>query len=123
MVKEIARYGGAQVPLASNLIHHRATSMSHDARYPEGAEVVYVLHPLHGQHVAVLRVERNLPLVQALVQTPHGAQFLPCWMTDPHLCRQLTQSDSPCCSLSALRELDALLASLDGKAAPRSQHS
>ena len=26
MVKEIARYGGAQVQLATNLIHHRASS-------------------------------------------------------------------------------------------------
>jgi hypothetical protein len=27
MVKEIGRYGSAQVPLASNLIHHRASGL------------------------------------------------------------------------------------------------
>jgi len=109
--------------LAAKLIHPRATSLSHDARYPEAAEVVYILHPLRGQRLPVLRVERELSVPQVLVQTAQGGQFLPCWMTHPHHCRQLTQGDRPYCALSALRELDTRLAALDRKAAGRSQHS
>jgi hypothetical protein len=106
-----------------NLVHHPGSLVSHDARYPEGAEVVYPLHPLCGQRVAVLRIEGSGLASQVLVDTPHGAQFLPGWMIDPCRCRQLVQGDRPCCSLSTLRQLDALLASLDGKTAHRSQHS
>jgi len=44
MVKEIARYGGAQVQLASNLIHHRASSKgsaSRGARVPLASNLVH----------------------------------------------------------------------------------
>jgi hypothetical protein len=44
MVKEIARYGGAQVQLASNLIHHRASSKG---SVPRGAQVHLASNLVH----------------------------------------------------------------------------
>ena len=108
---------------ASNHVLHRATSLSHDARYPEGVKVEYVFHPLHGQHVAVLRVDGNPYEPHLLIQTSEASQRLPRWMTDPDRCQQLTWGALPCCSLSALRELDRLLNWLDETPPRRRQRS
>jgi len=81
------------------------------------------LHPLYGQDVAVLRVDRNPAVPQLLVETPQGSQFLPCWMTDLQHCQRLTWGFVPCCSVAALQQVETLVASLDESVTPPSEHS
>ena len=90
--------------------------LSDDARYLGTVKVEYLFHPLFGQAVRDVRCDaKGRTEGQLLVDTSQGRQCVPAWMTDPKRCAALTFGLQPFASEQALRLLDALLASLDGR--------
>ena len=89
-------------------------SLSDDARYLGIVKVEYLFHPLFGQVVRDVQGDaKGRTEGQLLVDTSQGRQCVPTWMTDPRRCAPLTFGLQPFASEQALRQLDALLASLD----------
>jgi hypothetical protein len=101
---------------------HRASSLSHDARYLGSIKVEYVLHPLYGRRLTVVRQETRNAMPELLVQTDHAHLVLPQWMTDPQCCAKLSCGPIPLCSWQALQHLQALLVSLDATAPTAAQN-
>ncbi len=87
--------------------------MSDDARYLGSVKVEYLLHPLFGEEVRIVRFDAKGRKGQTLVESSEDRQCVPSWMTDPTHCALLTFGWQPFASHQALRQLDALLASLD----------
>ncbi len=98
-------------------------SLSDDACYPGivkagtrhlgTVKVVYPFHPLFDQEVRAVQCDAKGRKGQLLVETSQDRQCLPAWMTEPTRCALLTFGWQPFVSEQALRQLDALLASLD----------
>jgi hypothetical protein len=102
------------MPLSSR----RAKPLSDDARYLGTVRIEYLLHPLFGQAVRAVQCDAKGRKGQLLVETSQDRQCLPSWMTDPTRCALLTFGWQPFASDQALRQLDALLASLDQRDLP-----
>ena len=87
--------------------------MSDDARYLGSVKVEYLLHPLFGEKVRIVRFDAKGRKGQTLVESSEDRRCVPSWMTDSKRCALLTFGWQPFASRQALRQLDALLASLD----------
>jgi hypothetical protein len=87
--------------------------LSDHARYLGSVKVEYLLHPLFGQEVGIVQFDAKGRKGQTLVESSEDRRCLPSWMTDPTRCALLTFGWQPFASNRALRQLDALLASLD----------
>jgi hypothetical protein len=94
-----------------------------DARYLGLVKVEYLFHPLFGQAVRVVQCDAKGREGQLLVESSQDRQCLPSWMTDPTRCALLTFGWQPFASGQALRQLDALLASLDQRHPPAKLNS
>ena len=78
-----------------------------DAHKVRFAKIYYFFHPHHGEQVKIIRSHGE----NFIVQTEQGKRIgVPKWMTDKEKCLQIKPSSIPYCSLSALRELQGLLA-------------
>jgi hypothetical protein len=84
-----------------------------NARYLGSAKVEYLLHPLFGEEVRIVQLDAKGRKGQTLVEFCGDRRCVPTWMTDPSRCALLTFGWQPFVSYEVLRQLDALLASLD----------
>ena len=109
--------------LVQNHALHRASSLSHDARYLGSVQVEYSLHALYGKRLSVVRRDTRGTQPEVLVQTDDARLVLPLWMTDPQRCARLTCGATPLCSCEALLQLQSLLRSLDATASVAAQRS
>jgi hypothetical protein len=97
--------------------------VSDDARYLGIVKVEYLFHPLFGQQVRAIQCDAKGRKGQLLVEASQDRQCLPSWMTDPTRCAILTFGWQPFVSAQALRQLEALLASLDQRDLPAKLNS
>ncbi len=78
-----------------------------DAHKVRFTKIYYSHHPYYDEDVKIIRSYGE----NYIIQTKSGKSFgVPKWMTDKEKCLQIKHSSTPYCSLSALRELQGLLA-------------
>ena len=102
----------------------RLPTPSDDARYLDTVKVEYLLHPMFGQTVRDVRCRAGgMREGHLRIETSQDRQCVPSWMTDPTRCALLTFGLQPFASEQALRQLDALLTSLDERDLPSKLNS
>ncbi len=80
-----------------------------DARYPGIVTIEYSLHPLFGRQLDVCRRFRRGGVLFFEVLLDEWRTLIPEWMTRREECAPLRCGVDPVCSLSALREVLALV--------------
>jgi hypothetical protein len=99
---------------------HRAcdrcgTTRQHNTHSNESREVCYPWHPWHGRSVWVFEtlVKSGQPVFRCGTEENHNARYLvPQWMFDPAACCRMQKAAVPVVGWEALRDLKALLQSL-----------
>ena len=82
----------------------------HTAHESSAATIHYRHHPFHGESVAIVRRLRRYTADCVVITLADDVQVaVPTWMLDPLACQQLTDEVRPRISVSALRDLRALV--------------